>query len=88
MLYKQLIQTVSVLLLLQHSSMLGFPLYEDTANGRAATHQLYSFAVEIGLGANGKNNKKDKNNLSSVYKLCTVTSNVALLTSKKFQNLI
>ena len=40
-LYKQLIQTGSVLLLLQFSSVLGFSLYEDTANGRAATHQLY-----------------------------------------------
>ena len=49
MLYKQLIQTGSVLLLLPLSSVLGFPLYEDTANGRAATHQLYSFAIEFGL---------------------------------------
>ena len=49
MLYKQLIQTGSVLLLLPLSSVLGFPLYKDTANGRAATHQLYSFAIEFGL---------------------------------------
>ena len=40
-------QTVLQLLLL--SSGLGFPLYEDTANGRATTHQLYSFAIEIGF---------------------------------------
>ena len=33
-------------------SVLGFPLYEDTANGRAATHQLYSFAIEVWLGTN------------------------------------
>ena len=48
-LYKQLIQTGSPLLLIPVSSVLGFPLYEDTANGRAATHQLYSFAIEFGL---------------------------------------
>ena len=46
-LYKQLIQTGSVLLLLLLSSVLGFPLYEDTANGRAATHQLNSFVKEV-----------------------------------------
>ena len=51
-LYKQLIQTGSVLLLLLLSSVLGFPLYKDTANERAATHQLYSFAIEVWLGAN------------------------------------
>ena len=51
-LYKQLMQTGSVLLLLPLSSVLGFPLYEDTANGRAATHQLYSFAIEVWFGAN------------------------------------
>ena len=44
---KQLIQTGSVLLLLSLSSVLSLPLYEDTANGRATTHQLYSFAVEV-----------------------------------------
>ena len=48
-LYKQLIQTGSVLQLLPKFSVLGFPLYEDTANGRAATHQLYSFAIEVGF---------------------------------------
>ena len=48
-LYFQLIQTGSVLQLLLLSSGLGFPLYEDTANGRATTHQLYSFAIELGL---------------------------------------
>ena len=52
MLYKQLIQTGSVLLLLLLSSVLGFPLYKDTANGRAATHQLYSFAG-VWFGAAG-----------------------------------
>ena len=36
----QLIQTCSVLLLLPFSTVLGFTLYEDTGNGRAATHQL------------------------------------------------
>ena len=46
-LYFQLIQTDSVLLLLPLSSLLGFPLYEDTANRRAATQQLYSFDIEI-----------------------------------------
>ena len=51
-LYHQLIQTGSVLLLLPLSSMLGFPIYEDTADGRAATHQLYSFAIEVWFGAN------------------------------------
>ena len=49
MLYTQLIQTGSVLLLLPFSTVLGFTLHKDTANGRAATHQLYSFAIEIGF---------------------------------------
>ena len=26
---------------------------KDTANGRAATHQIYSFTIEIWFGANG-----------------------------------
>ena len=51
-LYKQLIQTGSVLGVLLLSSVLGFPLYEDTADGRAAIHQLYSFAIDVGFGAN------------------------------------
>ena len=46
-LYKQLIQTGSLLLLLPLSAVLGFPLYEDTANRRAARHQLYSLAIEV-----------------------------------------
>ena len=33
-------------MLLFHT-VLGFTLYEDTANGRAATHQLYGFAIEV-----------------------------------------
>ena len=45
-LFKQLIQTGSVLLLLPFSSVLGFTLYEDRGDGRAATHQLYSSAKE------------------------------------------
>ena len=48
-LYTQLIQTGSVLMLLPFSTELGFTLHRDTANGRAATHQLYSFAIEFGL---------------------------------------
>ena len=48
-LYTQLIQTGSVLMLLPFSTELGFTLHRDTANGRAATHQLYSFAIEIGF---------------------------------------
>ena len=47
MIYSQLIQTGSVLLLLPLSSVPGFPLYEDTDNGRAATHQLFSFVIEV-----------------------------------------
>ena len=50
MLYKQLIQTDSVLLLLPLSSVLGFFLFEDTYNGRATKHQLYSFAIEVWCG--------------------------------------
>ena len=42
-LYSQLIQTGSVLLLLQFSTVLGFTLNEDLGYGRAATHKLYSF---------------------------------------------
>ena len=40
--YTQLTQTGSVLLLLPFSTVLGFTLYdyEDTASGKAATHQL------------------------------------------------
>ena len=48
-LYKQLMQTGYVLLLLPLTSVLGFPLYEDTSNGRATKHQLYSLAIEFGL---------------------------------------
>ena len=44
-LYFQPIQTGSVLLLLPLSFVLAFPLYKDTANGRAPTFQLYSFAI-------------------------------------------
>ena len=51
-LYMQLMQTGSVLLLLQLPSVLNFPLYEDTADGRAVTHQLYSFAIDVWWGAN------------------------------------
>ena len=46
-LYKQLIPTGFVLLLLPLSSVLGFPLYKNKDNGRAATHQLYSFAIWV-----------------------------------------
>ena len=45
-LYAQLIQTGSLLLLFPFSIVLGFTLYEDTGNGRAAKHQLYSSAKE------------------------------------------
>ena len=38
-----------MLLLLLLSSVLGFPLYKDTINVRAATHQLFSFAIKFGL---------------------------------------
>ena len=34
------------------SSVVSFPLYENTAKGRTATHQLYSFAIKAGFGAN------------------------------------
>ena len=40
------------LLSLLLSSVLGFPLYLSTANGRATAHQLYCFAIEVGFGAN------------------------------------
>ena len=43
-LYKQLIQTGFVLQLHLLSSVLGFPLHQDTADKKAATHQLYSEA--------------------------------------------
>ena len=51
----QLIKTGSVLLLLPLSSVMGFPLYRDTAVGRAATLQLYSFVIEVWFGANARN---------------------------------
>ena len=47
MFYKQLIKTGSVLQLLSFSSVLGFQLYKDNNDGRAATNQLYSFAIEV-----------------------------------------
>ena len=40
LLYEQLIHTGSVLLLLLHSSVLGFPLYKDTANGSRQAQTL------------------------------------------------
>ena len=46
-LYKQLIKSGYVLQLLPFSSVLGFSLYEDIDDGRAATHHLYSFAIEV-----------------------------------------
>ena len=45
--YAEAVKLVSKLL--PYSSEQGFPLYEYTADGRAATHQLYSFAIEFGL---------------------------------------
>ena len=39
--YSQLITTGFMLLLLTFSNVLGFKLYEDRGNGRAAPHQLY-----------------------------------------------
>ena len=36
-------------MLLPFSTGLGFTLDEVTANGRATTHHLYSFAIEIGF---------------------------------------
>ena len=50
-LYKQLIQNGSVLLLLPFSFVLGFPLYKDTDDARATTHQLNTFAIEVWFGA-------------------------------------
>ena len=47
MLYAQQIKTSSVLLLLTLSTVLGFTLYKDTVNGRTATYQLYSFAIDV-----------------------------------------
>ena len=46
-LYMQLIQTGSMLLLLPFYTVLGFTLYEDTGNRRAATHQPLSFDIEV-----------------------------------------
>ena len=39
--------------MLKLSSVLGFPLYKDTTDGRAATQQVYSFAIDVWFGANG-----------------------------------
>ena len=47
------------------SSMLGFPLYEDTANGRVGTYHLYSFAIEVWFGANALTSKSNKKKLDS-----------------------
>ena len=34
------------------NAVLGYPLYEDTANDKASTHELYSFGIEVWFGAN------------------------------------
>jgi hypothetical protein len=49
LLYEQLIHTGSVLLLLLHSSVLGSPLYKDTANGsrQAQNSFIYTFPREF-----------------------------------------
>ena len=39
--------SMRTVMLLPHSGVLGFPLYEDTENETAATHHLYSFAIEV-----------------------------------------
>ena len=44
--------SITLLLYLRLNSVQGFPLYEDTDFRRAATHQLYFFAIEVGFGAN------------------------------------
>ena len=46
-LYMQLIQTGSMLLLLPFHTVLGITLYEDTGNRRAATHQPLSSNIEV-----------------------------------------
>ena len=46
-LYMKLIKTDSVLILLLISSVMGWTLSKDTANGRATTHQLYISAIEV-----------------------------------------
>ena len=46
-----------MLLLLRLYSVQGFPLYEDTDFRRAATHQLYCFAIEVGFGDNAGQSK-------------------------------
>ena len=47
-LYAQLVQTGSALLLLQVYNMLGFTLYsKDTGDGRAVRHKLYRYAMEV-----------------------------------------
>ena len=46
-LFVQLIKTGSVLTLLPLSTVLGFTLYEDTGNGKATKHQLYSSAIKV-----------------------------------------
>ena len=40
-----MIQTDSVVRLLPFSDKLGFTLYKDTGDGRAAIHQLYIYAM-------------------------------------------
>ena len=48
-LYKQLIQTGSVLLLLILSSVLRFPLYEETGNGSIPGHRAHTQCVCLAL---------------------------------------
>ena len=46
-LYSQLIQTGSMLLLHPFSTVLGFTLYKDKCYGIAAKHKLYIFAKMV-----------------------------------------
>ena len=47
LMYTQLVENGSGLMLLPFSTLLGIPLFWDTGQGRAATHQLYSSAIQV-----------------------------------------
>ena len=67
-LYKQLIQTGSVLQLLQKFSVLGFPLYEDTADDTIAVQALLSACPQPlaqHLGRNLKDRESGHRTLTS-----------------------
>ena len=78
-LYKQLIQTCFGCYPSDFTlfcSVLFCPLYEDTDLRRATAHQLYSFAIEVGFGANVIRRKVRLNQIGGMVWPPTHSSNL------------